>query len=85
MPVVPIMPVTQNNVTWVRVDTEKSNSTVVDADRAQILLTDRRPNWNKTETAVAMNSVGEGPSSDLADFTTLEDGMSELRDPQVGH
>jgi len=34
IPVVSILPVTQYNVTWVRVDTEKSNSTVVDADLA---------------------------------------------------
>jgi len=83
IPVVSILPVTQYNVTWVRVDTEKSNSTVVDADLAQLLLTDLRPNWNYRVTVVAINRVGEGPSSDPADFTTLEAGMSKLR-PQFG-
>jgi len=83
--VVSILPVTQYNVTWVRVDTEESNSTVIDADLAQLLLTDLRPNRNYTVTVVAINRAGEGPSSDLADSTTLEDGMSEIRDPQVGH
>ena len=78
VPVISILPVTQYNITWIRVDTGLRNSTTVDADTTQLTLTDLRPNRNYSVTVIAINRVGAGPPSDPAIFTTQEDGESEL-------
>lgn len=73
-----ILPLTQYVITWVRVDNGEENSTTVDADTTQLLLTDLRPNQMYRVTVVAVNRVGASPPSDPEVFTTPEDGKSEF-------
>ena len=74
LPPFSILPVTQYNITWVRVDTGEDNSTTIGADMTQLLLTNLRPNWMYRETVVAVNRVGPSLPSDFVVFTTAEDG-----------
>ena len=74
LPPFSILPLTQYIITWVRVDNGDENSTTVDPDTTQLLLTDLRPNRMYSVTMVAVNRVGGSPPSDPVVFTTAEDG-----------
>ena len=78
LPPFSILPLTQYIITWVRVDTGEENSTTVDADTTQLLLTDLRPNRMYRVTVVAVNRVGRSLPSDPEVFTTAEDGKSKF-------
>ena len=73
-----ILPVTQYIITWVRVDTGERDSTTIDAEMTQLLLTDLRPNRIYSVTVVAVNHVGPSLPPDSEAFTTAEDGKSEF-------
>ena len=73
-----ILPVTQYIITWIRVDTGERDSTTIDADMTQLLLTDLRPNWMYSVTVVSVNRVGPSLPPDPVVFTTAEDGKSEF-------
>ena len=57
-----------------RVDTREDNSTTVDADMTELLVTNLQPNRNYSVTVVAVNRVGPSLPSDPVVFTTAEDG-----------
>ena len=78
LPPFSILPLTQYIITWVSVDTGERNSTTIDADMTQLLLTDLRPNRMYSVTVVAVNRVGASPQPDPAVFTAAEDGKSEF-------
>ena len=73
-----ILPVTQYNINWVRVDTREDNSTTIGADMTQLRLTYLRPNRMYSVTVVAVNRVGPSLPSDPVVFTTAEDGRLEF-------
>ena len=73
-----ILPLTQYIITWVCVDNGEENSTTIDPDTTQLLLTDFRPNRMYRVTVVAVNRVGGSPPSDPEVFTTAEDGKSKF-------
>ena len=76
LPPFSILPVTQYNVTWLRVDIGEENLTTTDAGTTELLLTNLRPNQMYSVTVVAVNRVGASLPSDPVVFTTAEDGMS---------
>ena len=75
-PPISILPLTQYIITWVRMDTGEENSTTIDGDMTQLLLTDLRPNRMYSVTVVAVNRVGASLPPDSEVFTTAEDGKS---------